>query len=74
MQKYSLPPDFELSQSYLFFFDKVERANYVSGRARGGTGSLPLPALAANLARATSVRPPFPPPYAVPAADHRHSI
>jgi bleomycin hydrolase len=28
MEKYNLPPDFELSQSYLFFYDKLERANF----------------------------------------------
>ena len=27
-QKYSLPDSFELSQSYLFFWDKIERCNY----------------------------------------------
>ncbi|EGD80166.1 bleomycin hydrolase [Salpingoeca rosetta] len=27
-EKYNLPDDFELSQSYLFFWDKLERANY----------------------------------------------
>eukprot|EP01138_Halocafeteria_seosinensis_P001669 gb/GECG01001710.1/.p1 GENE.gb/GECG01001710.1/~~gb/GECG01001710.1/.p1 ORF type:complete len:472 (+),score=56.74 gb/GECG01001710.1/:1-1416(+) len=28
MEKYNLPSDFELSQSYLFFYDKLERANF----------------------------------------------
>jgi bleomycin hydrolase len=28
MDKYNLPEDFELSQSYLFFWDKIERMNY----------------------------------------------
>ena len=28
MKKYNLPADFELSQSYLFFYDKVERINW----------------------------------------------
>ncbi len=31
MKKYALPTDFELSQSFLFFFDKLERANYFLG-------------------------------------------
>lgn len=26
--KYKLPDDFQLSQSYLFFWDKIERSNY----------------------------------------------
>lgn len=28
MKKYNLPDDFELSQGYLFYYDKLERANY----------------------------------------------
>eukprot|EP00753_Platysulcus_tardus_P000027 PLAT10019.1.p2 GENE.PLAT10019.1~~PLAT10019.1.p2 ORF type:complete len:517 (+),score=253.90 PLAT10019.1:30-1580(+) len=28
MRKFSLPSDFELSQSYLFFWDKLEKSNY----------------------------------------------
>jgi aminopeptidase C len=28
IQKYKLAPDFEFSQNYLFFFDKLEKANY----------------------------------------------
>ena len=28
MKKYNLPNDFELSQGYLFYYDKIERANY----------------------------------------------
>jgi bleomycin hydrolase len=28
IKRYNLPPDFELSQSYLFFWDKLERMNY----------------------------------------------
>ena len=28
MKKYNLPNDFELSQSFLFFYDKLERGNY----------------------------------------------
>ena len=28
MKKYKLPNDFELSQSFLFFYDKLERGNY----------------------------------------------
>jgi bleomycin hydrolase len=27
-EKYNLPPNFELSQGYLFFYDKLERSNY----------------------------------------------
>ena len=28
IKKYNLEPDFELSQTYLFFYDKLEKANY----------------------------------------------
>ena len=31
MKKFNLPNDFELSQNYLFLFDKLERANYFLG-------------------------------------------
>jgi bleomycin hydrolase len=27
-EKYKLPDDFELSQAYLFFYEKLERCNY----------------------------------------------
>lgn len=41
MAKYNLPPEFQLSQSYLFFWDKLEKCNNVletvrpHGRAEG---------------------------------------